>query len=395
MADEVLARIEARADELELEETRPESEAKLSDETARVLKDIGIVRELQPKAFGGYEADPREFFNGVMAIGSKCGPAGWLSGIIGVHPWELALFDPEVQREVWGDDVDTWIASSYAPMGKATPVDGGFRFSGRWSFASGVDHAEWLFLGGLVVDDEGKPLDPPDRRDFLIPKRDYTIVPDSWQVVGLSLTGSKDVIVDDVFVPTAHTLEVAKFHTGKAAAEAGCHQSLYRMPWSVMFPNAITAAVIGIAEGALAAHVRSERERSSFLRGAAASDPHGMAAIGEAASEIHACRTQLLANVGMVFDMLENGAEEIPFEVRVQARRDQVRGSWRAVEAVDRVFANAGGGAIRASSAVQRKWRDAHAGLNHVINNAKPVYHVYAATMMGTELPAIAARTPF
>jgi 3-hydroxy-9,10-secoandrosta-1,3,5(10)-triene-9,17-dione monooxygenase len=387
MSHEVLERVEALATYLDDHEEETERLGRLPDETVTRLKDAGIVRMLQPKEWGGYEADPAQFLEAVMSVASHCGASGWVAGIIGVHPWQLALFDPQVQKDVWDDDPDTWIASSYAPIGVAQRVDGGYRFAGRWGFSSGVDHAEWVFLGGMVACDDGGAGGAPERRDFLLPRGDYEIVPNSWDVVGLEGTGSKDVIVRDAFVAESHTIDVAAFHTGTAARDLAEPTPLVLMPWSVVFPNAITAAVIGIAEGALATHIRLQRDRASALRGTAASDPYGMAAIGEAASEIHACRTQMLSNVSRTFDLLQCGAREIPFELRAQCRRDQVRGSWRAVEAVDRIFANAGGGAIRRDSPMQRKWRDAHAGLNHVINNAAPVYHAYAATVMGVELP--------
>src|SRR3546814_9465918 len=82
------------------------------------------------------------------------------------------------------------------PKGQVKPVEGGFRFSGRWGFSSGCDHCDWIFLGGLIFT-EGQP---PEYRTFLLPKSDFEIV-DTWHVMGLKGTGSKDIVVNDVFVP--------------------------------------------------------------------------------------------------------------------------------------------------------------------------------------------------
>ena len=106
------------------------------------------------------------------------------------------------QQEVWGEDNTTLVSSSYAPMGRAKPVEGGFVFSGRWSFSSGCDHAQWVFLGGLVMGEDGNPV---DFRTFLLPRSDYEI-DDVWDTIGLRGTGSNDIIVTDAFVPEHRTL---------------------------------------------------------------------------------------------------------------------------------------------------------------------------------------------
>ncbi|MFJ1912934.1 hypothetical protein ACIOGX_13470 [Streptomyces sp. NPDC088147] len=78
------------------------------------------MRLLQPRDFGGHAAHPRDFAEAVMAVARVCGSTGWVSGVVGVHPWEMALMDRKLQAEVWGENPDTWIASPYAPQGIAT-----------------------------------------------------------------------------------------------------------------------------------------------------------------------------------------------------------------------------------------------------------------------------------
>ena len=86
----------------------------LAAPTAAALRASGVIRLLQPADFGGYEADPRDFLNAVMDVGNWCPSAGWVAGVVGVHPWELAFNDRRLQDEVWGADPDTWVASPYA-----------------------------------------------------------------------------------------------------------------------------------------------------------------------------------------------------------------------------------------------------------------------------------------
>jgi 3-hydroxy-9,10-secoandrosta-1,3,5(10)-triene-9,17-dione monooxygenase len=158
-------------------------------DSIKALAETGFFRLLQPAAFGGYEADPMDFYTAVRLIAGACGSTGWVASVLGVHPWHTGLFTADAQQEVWGNDQAARISSSYAPTGKAVKVDGGHLVSGRWSFSSGCDHASWVLLGQIVTDAENRPT---DFRTFLLPRSDYTI-DDVWDTVGLRGTGSNDI----------------------------------------------------------------------------------------------------------------------------------------------------------------------------------------------------------
>src|SRR5207247_8417743 len=171
-------------------------------DSVKALEETGFFRLLQPESAGGLEADPVTFFTAVRLIASACGSTGWVASVVGVHPWQLALFPREAQDDVWGADPAIRMSSSYAPTGRARllkgagEVGGSYTLDGRWSFSSGCDHASWVLLGGIVPADEGKPA---DFCTFLVPASDYTI-DDVWDTVGLRGTGSNDIIVDNAFV---------------------------------------------------------------------------------------------------------------------------------------------------------------------------------------------------
>src|SRR5262249_50256488 len=157
------------------------------------------LRALQPKRWGGGEADIVEFFDAVFTLSRANPSAGWVAGVIGVHPWQLALFDERAQEELWGEDPAAMNSSSYIPTGKAARVDGGYNVSGRWSFSSGCDHCRAVNLGAIVPGGE-----IPDFRSFLLLAGQYRIE-DNWHVAGLKGTGSKDIVVDEAFVPEHRT----------------------------------------------------------------------------------------------------------------------------------------------------------------------------------------------
>jgi 3-hydroxy-9,10-secoandrosta-1,3,5(10)-triene-9,17-dione monooxygenase len=131
-----------------------EANNKVPDETIRDFQEAGFFKILQPKRWGGYEMDPEAFYAVQMKVAEGCMSSAWVLGVVAVHNWQLALFDAKAQDDVWKDDPTTLISSSYMPRAQVTPVDGGYKISGRWGFSSGVDHCEWAFLGGLVPDPE-------------------------------------------------------------------------------------------------------------------------------------------------------------------------------------------------------------------------------------------------
>lgn len=387
MTNDVMSRIEERAEELAALGPSSEKLGRLDDQAVKLMRDAGVMRMLQPASHGGYEAHPREWAEVTMRLAQLDGATGWLSGIVGVHPWEMAFADPRVQDEIWGEDQDVWIGSPYAPMGVLKPVDGGYEFSGRWQFSSGTDHCQWLFLGALMGDKDGVPLlDPPQLIHVLIPRSDYTIVDDSWDVVGLRGTGSKDIIVKDAFVPDYRTIAYNALADGSAWRERGLTNPTFQMPFSSIFPLGITSAVIGICEGALAHHLAYQKTRVQITGRKVKDDPYVMSAISAAAAEIQASRVVLLDNVSRVYDGVAAG-KEYEFAERSLGRRDQVAASWRAVRALDEIVARSGGNGMRMDHPLQRFWRDAHMGLTHAINVPGVVNHAAALSSIGVEAP--------
>ncbi len=388
MVHEVVRRVEERADRLSKVAAETESLGRLSDESVRVVREAGVMRLLQPPEFGGYAAHPRDFAEAVMAVSKVCGSTGWVCGVGGVHPWELALMDRRLQDEVWGKDPDTWIASPYVPTGVADPVDGGYVLNGRWQFSSGTDHCDWVFLGALAGDGKGGLAQPIQVLHVVLPRPDYTILADSWDVIGLCGTGSKDIVVNGAFIPAYRTIDAQEVSGGSAAAErAGRGEAVYKLPFWSILPLGITSSVIGICEGALEAHLDYQRARTSAAGRKLKDDPYVLYAISEAAADIAAARVQLIDGISRMHDKLDAG-QDVSFEERAILRRNQVRCAWRAVAAADQIFQRSGGNAARRENVMQRFWRDAHVGLQHAIHVPGDIYHAAALTEMGLEQSA-------
>ncbi|MFT3899073.1 MAG: flavin-dependent monooxygenase [Gordonia sp. (in: high G+C Gram-positive bacteria)] len=366
----VLENVEALLPDFAQKAQATEDARRVSDESAQALQDAGFFKLLQPEQWGGYQVDPVTFYDTVRRISTACGSTGWVAGIIGVHNWHLALFDQQAQEDVWGKDTNTRISSSYAPMGMGEVVDGGYKVNGNWAFSSGCDIADWTFVGGPVIKD-GRPV---DFVSYLLPRSDYKIK-DVWNVVGLKGTGSNTLEVKDVFVPRHRVLSMATMSKNESPGLEKNTAPVYKMPWGTIHPSTISTPIVGMAYGAYQAHVehQGKRVRAAYAGEKSKDDPFAKVRIAQAASEIDAAWRQLSGNLQDEYDLILAG-EEVPMELRLAARRDQVRATGRAIAAIDMLFENSGAGALAVDSPIQRFWRDAHGGRVHAANDPERAY---------------------
>ncbi|MFL6002632.1 MAG: 3-hydroxy-9,10-secoandrosta-1,3,5(10)-triene-9,17-dione monooxygenase oxygenase subunit [Nocardioides sp.] len=373
---DLLPTIRERADDAERARVVPEASVK-------ELEEAGFFRMLQPRQYDGLESDPVDFFTAVRDIAGACGSTGWIASVLGVHPWQVALFDEEAQRAVWGEDTSTRLSSSYAPTGKAVVADGGFTLSGKWSFSSGCDHATWVLLGGLVFDQEGNVV---DFRTFLLPRDKYQIV-DVWNVVGLRGTGSNDIVVEETFVPEAFTLSMGDTGRCYGPGQAVNDSDLYKLPFHSLFTTTISTPIIGMAYGAYAEHVemQQKRVRAAYAGEKANLDPFAAVRIARASSEIDAAWALTMNNIRDEQAHVARG-EKIPLGLRLKVRRDQVLGTQRAIDAIDDLFEASGGRALAEGTYLQRAWRDAHAGRVHAANDPERALQMYGAHQFGHKI---------
>ncbi|KIA61871.1 3-hydroxy-9,10-secoandrosta-1,3,5(10)-triene-9,17-dione monooxygenase oxygenase subunit [Nocardia vulneris] len=379
MTQEVTERVDALLPTLRERAQEAEDLRRIPDESMKALQETGFFRLLQPKQWGGHAADPVVFYDTVRKIASACGSTGWVAGIVGVHNWHLALFAQQAQEDVWGEDTEVRISSSYAPMGAGVVTDGGYLVNGAWAWSSGCDHASWAVLGGPVIKD-GKPV---DFGSFLIPRDDYRI-DDVWNVVGLRGTGSNTVVVKDIFVPSHRFLSFRAMSEMKSPGLEQNTDPVYKMPWGTIHPTTISTPIVGMAYGAYEAHVehQGKRVRAAYAGEKAKDDPFAKVRIAEASSDIDAAWRQLSGNVADEYALLAAG-QEVPFDLRVRARRDQVRATGRSIAAIDKLFESSGATALANGTPLQRFWRDAHAGRVHAANDPERAYLMYGTHEFG------------
>jgi 3-hydroxy-9,10-secoandrosta-1,3,5(10)-triene-9,17-dione monooxygenase len=337
---------------------------RLPDETFKEFQEAGLLRALQPARWGGYELSPLTFFGALIEVAAACPSSAWFLGVVGIHNWQLGLFPEPAQKDVWGEDSSVQLSSSYAPTGRVERVDGGFRLSGRWSFSSGCDHCQWVFLGG-VAPSEG-PV--PDMRTFLVPRDDYKII-DNWHVAGLAGTGSKDIVVGGAFVPEHRTHRFVDAYNLANPGQAVNPSTLFRLPFGCVFSFCISVPAIGAAQGALDCYRSYMREKVAAYDGSkVADDPFAQRRLSEAAVEIDAAKAEVRSTWEPIWGLAEK-TEPIPLEMRARARWAAANVVLRGVRAVDLLFEASGGRALFLDNPIQRFFRDVHAMRAHALNN--------------------------
>lgn len=348
-------------------------------ETVREMAEAGLFRVLQPRRWGGYELDPRVFYQIQMTLAEGCMSTAWIYGVIGVHNWQLPLFPEQAQQDVWSAQSGTLIASTYMPTGKAEPVEGGYRFSGRWSFSSGVEHCQWIFLGGLLPKQDGSGA--LEHTTFLLPAADFTVV-HNWDVLGLRATGSHDIVVDDVFVP-AHRTQRTNDHS-----DAGCPgraqnaAALYRIPFTQVFQRAVSGACIGALQGAIDEFRRRAAAHVGKHGGKTAEDPNAQSAVSEAMMTVDALKLVLMRNVTRVVECAVTG-ERMAVEDRLLQRAQSAQVPKVCAERVDALMRASAASGMYKTNPVERTLRDIFQSRGHIANNTDAYARAHGGVMLG------------
>ncbi len=382
---DAVARIHEAADILREEHKLSDDAGQLTDKAALILRESGGIRLLQAASHGGFEADPTEFLEWVRTVARYNPSAGWVAGVVGVHPWELALADPKLQDEIYGTDPDTWVASPYAPQGRAKPVEGGFLFSGEWQYSTGTDHCDWIILGGIVTDADGNIEGLPDVRHFVLPRVDYEIVENSWNVMGLTGTGSKNIRITDSFVPDYRTINHFDLSDGEYS-ERRADTPLYQLPFGCVFSAAIASATFGIARGAIDAYRDYLATRISALGVVGKTDPFQQEALAEAEADLAAGIVHVDAMINDWLERIREG-DRITTTDRLEFRRNQVRAVQRVLFSIDKLFSRAGSAGVWTTRPLERYWRDLRTGGTHLCDMADTAYTSWANHEFQTGTP--------
>lgn len=348
--DQMVPRLAARASEAE-------ALRRLPDATVTEAREIGYLGMLTPRRWGGGQAELATFLDATRRLAQGCASSAWTLSFLTLHAWLFCRFDARFQEEVFADGPAPCAPAPLAPTGRAVHVEGGFQVTGRWEWATGVMHADWVMVHAM---DKAGP------RFCVLPISEVE-VDDVWRTAGMAATGSNTVIARDVFVSEHRTLETWRTKLGQTPGEA-IHPDT-NVGWPMNAVLAITAATpaLGAAEGALAWFTGRMLEKTQAYSGQKQGDlPATHLRLGEALATVRAAKL-VWEDAIRRLERIGPGGATAPVEDLVAVRlaaADVVRLSNLATNCL---AAAAGASAGFLTSPLQRHLRDLQMMRGHVI----------------------------
>jgi 3-hydroxy-9,10-secoandrosta-1,3,5(10)-triene-9,17-dione monooxygenase len=358
---EAIARARALAPAISERAVAAETQRSLSPETIQAFVDASLVRLMTPARWGGHELDLPAFIDSVVEIARADASAGWCYSFYIIHSWMLACFSEQAQRDVWAANPDALMATSFVPAGRAIPASGGYTLSGNWPWSSGVDASSWCMLSALLP---ASGNEPPELGLFLIPRSDYTIL-DTWFVAGLKASGSKNVVVENAFIPEHRMTLLSDLREGRGPGTVVHPTPLYQRPFFAAIAPALVAPILGATMGAYEIWRETiSKKLTTYTQEQVAMLSHAQIRLAEIEAEIQTARLLLQTNLEVV-----TSGKPMSLEQRFRCTRNIAYVAKLCVGAIERIFLASGGSANYESNPLQRFWRDihamaAHAGLN-------------------------------
>ena len=355
---EILRRIESIAPALTRNAHASDQMRHLAAESMRLMIDAGMFKIPVPSRVGGYELSLRTLAAAVTRISEACPSSGWVLMVMGAHHWCMGSFPERAQDDVFGGGREGLVAGTLSWQGTASDVDGGYRIDGRWQFGSGIDHAEWVMLGCGDAATRGPKV------HIVMPRADIE-VDDTWHVLGLRGSGSKDLVAKGVFVPAHRAIDTRTLFAGASPHSTNHPSNLYKLSAESMLSMSVATAVLGSAKYALAQFIERTEERTVILTGARKSE-HAPTQIrlAEAAAEIHAA--ELIQRDSFdLFDHFMTSEERMTFADRARVKWQAAYSAELCRRAATRLYAGSGAHSVYESSPIQAAFRNINVGAQH------------------------------
>ena len=317
-----------------------------------------------------------------MELANGCGSQAWVAGVYGEHACLVGHFPDDAQRDVWGKNDSALISSAYFPAGKVGRVDGGYVLDGQWHFSSGVHHADWTVVGGLVHGKSG----PPEMVFFLVPAAERHLV-DDWRTLGMAGTGSCSFDLKKCFVPEHRTCTAKSIADGTAPGAEVNIAPVFRLPIIGYAHTQLCSVLVGTAEGLVTEF--GEFLRTRHKSGAPMPTLENLQTrLTEASAEVRAARLLLLVGARSFMSRLEAGhtlgeGDATPVE------RDGCYAAVLAKRAANRVFEATGAHSMFEGNRMQRIYRDVVTAGSHIALNWDKAAIDYGRRAMGLPVQSL------
>jgi alkylation response protein AidB-like acyl-CoA dehydrogenase len=346
-----------------VEQYREEAEQErwLPDAVVAAMREAGLLRLWTPTEYGGSEVDLPVFMRTAERIAQLDSPAGWVLATAGAGTLLTAFVARDAAREIYADGPDVILPGASAPVGRAVPVDGGYRLNGRWPLASGSQHGQWLGIVTMVFDGDAPRMDAhgaPDFKSMFLRRQDCELL-DTWHSLGMRGTGSTHFSVNDVFIPEERTFSVFT-----AAPQVG--GALFNLGVLPMFAMAITAVLPGIARAAIEAFVELAKAKTpTFSQTGLATRPTIHAELARVEALVQSARALLYEVADEMMASVKAG-QPVPPELEARRRIACANVGASCSQAVDRLFTIAGTTPIYSGHELERRLRDTRTASQHL-----------------------------
>jgi hypothetical protein len=368
---ELLARARALVPNLAQRAPAATEARNIPDATIADYRRTGILRVLQPRRFGGYQESVDVFLRIVEALTEGCASSAWVYGVLGELQWVIALLPERGQDDIWGDQPDAVAAGSLVPRASARRCPGGWRVTGRYSFASGCMHAQWIIIAARCEDAAGNE----QPRYLAVPVDELEIV-DDWYSLGMRATGSRGLLLHDVFVPEHRSVSLRDVLDGTPPGRlVHPDYALLRAPRYYLVPFVLPAVAFALAQKAL-----SLLPPSLHARGMAPSDILNLQ-LGEAAALIETANLIFATRRAESVACLDAGGPIDDASV-LRNRRDVTLAFGLLKRGVDRLAAINGARTVYENDPLQSALLDITAISTHIIVNEQAAMVPYGRWMM-------------
>lgn len=382
--DELIQRAKGLCELIRSKSDQHENERKLSKDVADALRDSGFYKICQSKENGGYGMSPSVLWRVSKEIGIGDGSTAWILSLTGLHPWLAGMFPPQAQDDVFANGQDAIVVALTGNVGRGVEAtfDGEtFTLNGKWTYASGINVADWACV--LVEATRG---DQTEKHYVLVPAESFTIDENSWQVLGMKGTGSKDVYLENEKVPVYRSVSWEDIHNANYPGAERNKDPMYQIPHASLFAMSVTAAIVAVGHGLL------DHYKDSLSKRMPANSPtpqredrFSLANLGEAATLLDFAFQQLILDVDTIYNTAAEG-KVLTEEERTKYRCHAAFISELTMQATNLIIRNLGG-SILPKGPVERYFRDLQSMASHFLMQPKPIAELYGRKLLGLDLP--------
>src|SRR5450755_1575606 len=365
-----------------LKETEAESEANrvLSPGAVELLHHSGVTRIISPAAYGGYQLPVRALVEAERVVAQGSTAASWVLMVCAAHTFIAGRMERRAQDEIFAADPGMLIPGVPSPRGTCQRSPGGYILNGRWPYASGADHGDWVLIGCRGIRNDAGESCPS--LIVVMPKRDV-VIDDTWFTLGMRGTGSKDVVLDNVFIPEHYAVPMIEAQLGTVP---GVDIPLYQLPIRPALATMLLGTIVGMAERGLQLFVDQTKTRRDVYTGAMKVDNPGVQRrVAEASVEISCAWALTQQNCDLLEDAMLHDPP-MPAAKRAQVRWNAAYATELCRRACNRLFEGAGAGAAHDSHSMQIFFRDMNTASHHAMLDFDVNVEIQGKSLLGVKL---------